>query len=526
MISVAYPKAGIGAGLILALCFAWAKRMDRVRSSPRSFLMFLRHYLTSSLVFVALGLSSQTVSAAPRIAERPANAPAQRLLSVTPPACSDASCWTDGNAPEPQVVGLRTVYLNFEGVTLLASNTQPDDATSNKTWIISSVAAPGSSLTIPPFNPNELSAFNGFTTRQEIINYTVDKLRAYHTPYNIKFTTTRPTSGTYHMVIFGGSCEGVIGQSGCAGIAPLDCSDFSPSNIVFAFPPGLRAVDLATTAAQEMAHAFGLSHTLDVNDLMYPQIQNSLPAHYGAGPIPAQDQGPCGNGTYQDSHELLLSIVGFPGQDGTPPSVLITEPANGQAVQVGANITANISDNSGSITKVELLLNNEIKGTKTTPPFDFSLPATSPSGQVFIDVRATDASGNTAGNRITVYVGSGDEEACQNGVCPEGFTCTEMLCYADELASSGALGEVCGASEDCDSSICAEVKDEQRCSQTCNAENACPEGFKCLDDTACWPRSPGTSGSCSSSGSSPGVLMSLAFVLLAAIVGRRRRTRA
>src|SRR5690606_15995224 len=117
-----------------------------------------------------------------------------------------------------------------------------------------------------------------------------------------------PTSGTYHMVVFGGTCQGVIGEN-CAGIAPLDCTDFSPSNIVFAFPQGLRAVDLATTATQEMAHAFGLTHTVDTTDFMYPFIQQQLPYHYGAGAIPSKDQPGCGGANFQDSHEKLLSIV-------------------------------------------------------------------------------------------------------------------------------------------------------------------------------------------------------------------------
>lgn len=492
--------------------------------------MFLRPYRVASLPFAApilLALLAEVASAAPAqkpTSQLPAGAAERRLLSVVPPICSDASCWTDGEPPTSQVVGLRRVYLNFEGVTLTSSNTQPDDATTNRTWMINEVVPTGNTLSIPPFNPNELSSLNGATSRQQIIDYTLNKLREYHQPYNIEFTTTRPSSGTYHMVVFGGTCQGVIGEN-CAGIAPLDCSDFSPSNIVFAFPQGLRAVDLATTATQEMAHAFGLSHTVDSTDFMFPQIQDSLPTHYGAGAIPSEDQGPCGNGNYQDSHAKLLSIVGFPGQDGTPPSVLITEPSNGQVVAPGATITANISD-ANPISKVELLLNNEVKETRTSPPYDFSLPATSPFGQVFIDVRATDESGNAAGSRVTVYVGTGDEEPCQNGECPDGFTCTEMLCYPDEPFSSGALGDSCGVNEDCDSSVCAEAREEKRCSQTCDAETLCPEGFECLGDTACWPKDDGDKGGlCSMTGSGPGVLSSLGFVFFAIIAARRRRAR-
>ncbi len=488
-----------------------------------------RPCLVSSLSMLALALLSSQAFAAPKqsaITQLPADAPERRLLTVVPPPCVGPDCLQDSEPVAPQAVGLRRVFLNFEGVTLTSTtSTQVDDATSNRTWMINTVVNPGSTLTIPPFNPNELGSLSGATSRQQIIDYTVDKMREYHTPYNIEFTTTRPTSGTYHMVVFGGTCGGVVGDN-CAGIAPLDCADLSPSNIVFAFPSGLRAVDLATTATQEMAHAFGLTHTLDSTDFMYPSIQDSLPTHYGAGAVPGQDQGGCGVGNFQDSHAKLLSIVGFPGQDGTPPSVLITEPANGTVVKLGDPVTANISD-ANAIAKVELLLNNQVVLTKTSPPYDFQVPPTAPLGQVILDVRATDASGNAAASRVTVYIGTGTEEPCQNGQCADGFTCAEMLCYPDEPVNSGALGDLCVANEDCDSSVCASANEEQRCSQSCNADNLCPEGFECLSDTACWPKAGGgDGGGCSISGSAPSVLSSIGLVFFAVLLaGRRRRQR-
>ncbi len=412
------------------------------------------------------------------------------------------------------------VYLNFEGVTLTSINTQPDDATTNRTWMINEVISAGNTLSIPPFNPNDLGELNGATSRQQIIDYTLNELRTYHTPYNIQFTTTRPSPGQYHMVVFGGTCSSVVGQ-GCAGIAPLDCNDFSPSNIVFAFPQGLRAVDLAPTAAQELAHALGLSHTQDNSDLMFPSIQSNLPTHYGAGPIPPQDQGPCGNGSFQDSHEKLLSITGFPGQDGSPPVVRISSPDNGEVISIGTEVVASIEDAS-PIAKAILSLNNVEVQTLTSPPFTFQIPATSPRGQVRLEIRATDNQGNEAGNRITVYIGSGDEEPCENGQCPDGFSCSEMLCFPDSSVGPANLGATCVNNEDCLSDACATVGDDKKCSQTCDAENLCPDGFDCLGGTACWPKES-SSGGCSIGGSSRGVLSSLSFLFFALFFSRKRR---
>ncbi|MBL4634606.1 MAG: hypothetical protein JKY56_12075, partial [Kofleriaceae bacterium] len=310
--------------------------------------------------------------------------------------------------------------------------------------------------------------------------------------------------------------------------APLDCSDFAPSNIVFAFPRNLRAVDLAPTAAQELAHALGLSHTLDNSDIMFPQIQNSLPDGYGRGAIPQKDQGPCSNGTFQDSHELLLSITGFSGQDGAPPIVRISSPSNGDVVTPGTTIVSTIEDAS-PISKVVLKLNNTIVETKTSAPFSFSIPLNAASGQTSIEIRATDDQGNEAGGRVNVLIGTGDEEPCDNGQCSDGFSCSDGFCFPEASVTGGALGEVCTANEDCDSATCASVEEEQRCSQTCDTNNACPDGFECLGDVACWPAATKTGG-CSIGGSSKSVLSGLGLLFFALLffalpfgAGRRRK---
>ena len=482
------------------------------------------HLLAGSLLVSALSFTNVAIAAPSLQVDEPVLGEAEdrQLLSVPPPLCDGLPCTNPGGeTAEPQAVGLRRVYLNFEGVTLTAS-TQSDDATTNTSFIVAGVTSPGNTVTVPPFDRFDLGSQSGATSRQQIIDYTLDKVREYHAPYNFEFTTTRPTSGNYHMVVFGGTCNSVVGQD-CAGIAPLDCNDFSPSNVVFAFPSGLRAVDLATTATQELAHAIGLSHTLDTSDFMYPFIQNDLPTRYGEGAIPNKDQGNCGNGSYQNSHEKLLGIVGFPGQDGTPPAVLITSPSNGDVVSFGQSVESTIDDAS-PIAKVELKLNNAVVETRTSPPFTFQIPDSSPTGQVSIEVRATDDQGNEAGNRVTVYIGTGNEEPCDNGQCADGFECIDMLCFPSTPGSGAALGALCEENESCTSEVCAEFDSEKRCSQACDEETVCPEGFECLGGTACWPKDGKSDGGlCSIAKPGPGALSSLAFLFFAVVFGRRRR---
>ena len=455
-------------------------------------------FLSILTALCAVSLAAEASTESPIESELGPLTSSKRLLTDSSLPCPGPDCAVDGYA-EPGVSygqGLRTVYLNFEGVNLTSASNN-EDATNNISFLVANKHAPGNTVHVPPFSPSNLQSTQG-ASRGQIINYVVDKIRETHQPYNIEFTTTRPSSGTYHMVVFGGTCQGITGLD-CAGLAHLDCGDFVPSNIVFVFPYGLRIQDLAATASQELSHAFGLSHTTDRTDIMYPFIQNYTPTEYGAGTIPQEDQATaCGGGTYQDSHEKLLAVVGYRGQDTLPPQVLITSPANGEIVSIGDPIEADLSDDN-TIVKVELLLNNALFDTRTSPPFDFTLPADSPLGQVAIKLRATDDSGNSASSRVTAYVGTGDEEPCINGACPEGFSCVDMLCYAEQPGSTGALGDICTDSEDCDSGLCAILADEQLCSLSCTADTECPQGFECLGEVACWPVEE-ESGGCAVSG--------------------------
>ncbi|MBL4633772.1 MAG: hypothetical protein JKY56_07860, partial [Kofleriaceae bacterium] len=74
-------------------------------------------------VLVSLGFAASVSMAAPALqAEIPAPTIDSQLLSMPMPACDSPDCWYTGEPPTAQGVGLRTVYLIFEGVTLTMSN--------------------------------------------------------------------------------------------------------------------------------------------------------------------------------------------------------------------------------------------------------------------------------------------------------------------------------------------------------------------------------------------------------------------
>jgi len=442
-----------------------------------------------------------------------------RLLTMEAP-CPGPRCGMEGPLV-PQALGLRVVYLNFDGVTLTASNTS-DDATTNTSGILSAAIAAGQTRTIAPFNLNDLSSTSGLT-RSQIISRVVSDMYASHAPYNIEFVTERPTSGNYSMVVFGGSCQSVAGESDCAGIALLDCGDYMPNNITFAFPGDLRVADLASTAAQEEAHAFGLAHTTDTSDIMYPYLRDFVPTEFGAGSVPEGDL-TCGGMNYQDSDERMMQIIGYRGQDALGPTITITSPSEGQVIEVGSSIVADITDAS-DIERAELVVNGSQVAEKTAGPWTFELPAGTETGEVLLAIRAYDVLGNLSQAVVHAYLPTGDEESCSGADdCGAGLECSaEGLCIPGD--GIGGLGATCDANEGCETQLCAEADGEHRCSQRCDATTPCPDGFECRSETACWPVSE-DGGGCAAAGSSSSSGLGLVWlVALVALSGARRRRR-
>ena len=90
--------------------------------------------------------------------------------------------------------------------------------------------------------------------------------------------------------------------------------------------------------------------------------------------------------------------------DTTKPNVSITEPADFSTVKGNVIIKANATDNSG-IAKVEFYVQNTLKATDTTAPYEYNWDTKSAAdGSYAIMAKAYDAAGNTsyASNNVTV----------------------------------------------------------------------------------------------------------------------------
>lgn len=222
--------------------------------------------------------------------------------------------------------------------------------------------------------------------------------------YDVVITDVRP-QGVYTMCVnsptnpFGG---------GVLGIAPLDCNDGIGPNIVFAYHSAndqFSAATQATTMSQEIAHAYGVEHVSQPNDIMNPFNAGGDPSFLdqclnlddsnGQAPIQCNQQHQmfCPNGQ-QSSHQELLWLFGSAAADTSPPTVSITSPTNGQVFEPGASFTvlAEASDDAG-VVEVRMYVNGDLVENETQPPYDVAVNGI-PAGSYSFDAEAEDLSGN------------------------------------------------------------------------------------------------------------------------------------
>ena len=152
--------------------------------------------------------------------------------------------------PELATVSKQVVYVNFDGITIRDCDNYCSDAQSNRSWAIGAHFG-GSSKTF--------SKYGSSSQRDTIMR----GLREAFDDYNIDFTTSRPSSGPYTMLIISTS------SGPNHGVAPLNCGNTNANDIAFVYKIGNSSTAWITqAAAHELGHSFGLSHVKESRDFM------------------------------------------------------------------------------------------------------------------------------------------------------------------------------------------------------------------------------------------------------------------
>jgi MYXO-CTERM domain-containing protein len=311
------------------------------------------------------------------------------------------------------------------------------------------------------------------------------------------------------------------------GISPGTCSIIETS-IVFAFSDRIGDYPQSTCEiiAQELAHSIGLDHEYLCEDVMTYLRQFACgPRSFQDSDVPCGEYEArpcwCGNGPTQNSFRMLLERLG--AYDDVSPEVVVLTPADGDVVPSGFEVTVYATDDA-EVQHTELLVDGTLATTSSLPPFTLYPPADIPPGPHTLEVRAYDTSLNssaTATLSVTVV------PACEiDAGCPAGNVCIDMVCY-------GALGTPCDVASDCATGLCAAVDMNQRvCSQLCDSELVCPDGFECAPDRSggaldkCFQRGSMGCGCAAGRSSSGGTLPFAVAMIAVALTWRSQRRRA
>lgn len=202
-------------------------------------------------------------------------------------------------APEPSgpvrvLSGSRAtqvVYVNFEGPTITDCNCS--DARSNQSLVIGQVFG-SSSVDFAPYTSS-----SGRTT-------ILANLRTFYAGYNVVFTTQRPSSGDYTMVVI----SPTTGPH--HGVAPQNCDNSNPNDIAFVHKIGSTSADtISRYAAHELGHSFGLAHVVDSTDIMQWASSGRAFERSTLDLSTAHSFGSCvPSGDVQDEPVMLTSALG------------------------------------------------------------------------------------------------------------------------------------------------------------------------------------------------------------------------
>jgi MYXO-CTERM domain-containing protein len=295
---------------------------------------------------------------------------------------------------EPQAAGAPTIfYLNKSGGQFRASNY--NDARTNYSTIIDSGIS-----TVPAWN---VSASNWAV----VLNCVRDQFSRF----NVNIVDVDPGNVPHFEIVVAGSPEDVGMDPNVGGVSPFtnDCSVI-PNSIVYTFAEvyGNDYGGICETAAQEVAHSFGLDHE--------HLCQDPMTYLSGCGDKSFQDvaancgeysnrECACGGNT-QNSVQMLYARIGAADvSTDDPPTVSITSPSNGAVVDPGFGVAATADDDDG-VVRVEFRVDGNTVATDTASPYGFQTSTSLADGSHTITAVAVDTAGATATASITVTVQS------------------------------------------------------------------------------------------------------------------------
>jgi hypothetical protein len=425
----------------------------------------------------------------------------------------DQTC-DESSERTPRGLTPQIIYLNMEGGTFVQGSENPG---ANRCTLVQAGTAQ-----VSAFQPAEPEK------RARMLRC----MQLMFGRFNAIVTDVEPPSTTPYIegVITGGSSQEIGLENSILGIAHAPCDPLDNAIVwVFGAFYDNDVQSTCETAAQEIAHAFGLDHEVICEDPMtyesgcHPKTFQDRDARCGEYQSTPQRDCYC-TGASQNSVQELITRLG-PGEL-IPPVVSITSPAEGATLTGSFTVQVDAQDNY-VVATTELYVDDVMITSADLPPYEMIVPKTIMPGTHTIEVRAFDANNNSASTMITITT---EAECAGDGDCQgEGQRCNEWYCVGD-------LGAVCQGHEDCSADQrCGAVEGENRCTVSCVPSSPdCPSGFECVASIGgasgqCWPGGGEGGCGCVVGARLGGVGAGLGALLLGGVglvLARRRRRRA
>jgi MYXO-CTERM domain-containing protein len=373
---------------------------------------------------------------------------------------------------------------------------------------------------------------------QEVVQCVKDKFA----PYSAKVTDVDPGTSAHLEIVFGNSTAteffpppdpmyefyGVSPSPSCASGQPIDRA------IGFVFTKQIQEA-LPTSYVKRMCEygallagrSLTLDYEYDCTSVMSlrEDCDPAVPRSFSTTAVPCGSTSarPCVcGGSAQSSRDGLNDTLG--PFDDVPPTLTITEPADGATVQSGFVVKADADDET-QLVKVEMWIDDVFATVDNFPKYELVAPANVAVGPHKIELRAVDNGDNTTTRTIMLTV---QAECSTDAECSPFEKCTAGACLGD-------FGATCVMNTDCATGLCAEGPDGFVCTALCEGPDAitCPAGTVCqlapgggLDK--CLPSEQGGCACKVGGGGGAGGRWAewLAFAAMAAIgaLGVRRRT--
>ncbi|MCS6912989.1 MAG: matrixin family metalloprotease [Myxococcales bacterium] len=333
----------------------------------------------------------------------------------------------------------------------------------------------------------------------------IQKLVAgWYADFNVDVVISRPLSGDYMMTVVGGSRSDLGYGGGIVGISPGDCRNQNEVDLNYAFSASLghAVYQTALTAAHEAGHAYGLGHTRNNRDIMFPTV---VPQVDGFASGEVADPGPCGArpGDIQDGPEVLRRNLGArdpvsprPG-DSVPSVSFLSPPGLGEGtgvVDVGREVTVAVRTESrlgiDHVTiSASLIEGGRARGghpvAELRPPGAAATVRFSVAGEYLLVATAYDRAGNVALAQGRIRVAS--PTCTVPNDCAPGQRCINNVCTTPPLPDNQPevlrpWGMACTRSAECVGGICAITQVGQICTHYCNPDRFCAVGdLECVD---------------------------------------------